>query len=96
MTWTRLSTADAVEKKKDSENVYWDQSATNVKKVPKSWKAQWLIKNDTSEQRPFTKAVLDKMDAKQAGAVEKVSNVVLCLADSTPVTATMREDKQCG
>ena len=92
LTWTRLSTAEAPQA--PSEADHWDRTVTNVKKLPKSWKAQWLIKNDTSENRPFTKPLLDKMDAKQAGAVEKVFNVVLCIVDATPVTPTMREDKK--
>ena len=91
LTWTRLSTAEAPQAASEAD--HWDRTVTNVKKLPKAWKAQWLIKNDTSENRPFTKPLLDKMDAKQAGAVEKVFNVVLFIVDVTPVTPTMREDK---
>ena len=81
MNWTRVSSQHDRDIAEQMNSESWDRSVHTVKRIPKPWKAQWLIQHDTSEQRPFTRATLDKMDGKQNGVVEKVVGVVLCVND---------------
>ena len=49
MNWTRVSSQHDRDIAEQMNSESWDRSVHTVKRIPKPWKAQWLIQHDTCD-----------------------------------------------
>jgi hypothetical protein len=70
----------------------WDRTVCSIARLPKYWKAQWLVAQDKST-KPMTQRLLDLADANDLQAVHHIFNAVTLTMPGTVLPPEARDCK---
>lgn len=89
--WAYIDTP--IEKLRKSTDKDWDLSVAYVSRLPKYWKAQWLVKQTEGMERGFTRQLCDLIDSKDSSAIDKLFRMFTETKGSTRIPVACRRSK---
>lgn len=82
-----------VEKQRSTSDKDWDISVAYISRLPKYWKAQWLVKQTEGIQNGFTQQMCDLIDSRDTSAIDKLFRMFTETKGSTKIPMPCRRSK---